>query len=144
MLKKTDTVVIHYTLNDVEAVAKTLLETVDSKIILFEGEMGVGKTTLIKTLIKLLGSNDVVSSPTFSIVNEYLAENQSIYHFDLSRIESEDELYDFGIDTYIYNNNFVFVEWPELLKPLIQDNYSVVKIVLSENTSRTISIENIK
>ena len=136
--------VIHYTLNDVEAVAKTLLETVDSKIILFEGEMGVGKTTLIKTLIKLLGSNDVVSSPTFSIVNEYLAKNQSIYHFDLYRIESEDELYDFGIDTYIYNNNFVFVEWPELLKPLIQDNYSVVKIVLSENTSRTISIENIK
>ena len=136
--------VIHYTLNDVEAVAKTLLETVDSKIILFEGEMGVGKTTLIKALIKLLGSNDVVSSPTFSIVNEYLAKNQSIYHFDLYRIESEDELYDFGIDTYIYNNNFVFVEWPELLKPLIQDNYSVVKIVLSENTSRTISIENIK
>ena len=136
--------VIHYTLNDVETVAKTLLETVDSKIILFEGEMGVGKTTLIKTLIKLLGSNDVVSSPTFSIVNEYLAKNQSIYHFDLYRIESEDELYDFGIDTYIYNNNFVFVEWPELLKPLIQDNYSVVKIVLSENTSRTISIENIK
>lgn len=144
MLKKTDTVVIHYTLNDVEAVAKTLLETVDSKIILFEGEMGVGKTTLIKTLIKLLGSNDVVSSPTFSIVNEYLAENQSIYHFDLYRIEDEDELYDFGIDTYIYNNNFVFVEWPELLKPLIQDKYSVVKITLSENTSRTISIENIK
>ena len=136
--------VIHYTLNDVETVAKTLLETVDSKIILFEGEMGVGKTTLIKTLIKLLGSTDVVSSPTFSIVNEYLAKNQSIYHFDLYRIESEDELYDFGIDTYIYNNNFVFVEWPELLKPLIQDNYSVVKIVLSENTSRTISIENIK
>ena len=136
--------VIHYTLNDVEAVAKTLLETVDSKIILFEGEMGVGKTTLIKTLIKLLGSNDVVSSPTFSIVNEYLAKNQSIFHFDLYRIESEDELYDFGIDTYIYNDNFVFVEWPELLKPLIQDNYSVVKIVLSENTSRTISIENIK
>ena len=136
--------VIHYTLNDVEAVAKTLLETVDSKIILFEGEMGVGKTTLIKALIKLLGSNDVVSSPTFSIVNEYLAKNQSIYHFDLYRIENEDELYDFGIDTYIYNNNFVFVEWPELLKPLIQDNYSVVKIVLSENTSRTISIENIK
>ena len=136
--------VIHYTLNDVEAVAKTLLETVDSKIILFEGEMGVGKTTLIKTLIKLLGSNDVVSSPTFSIVNEYLAENQSIYHFDLYRIEDEDELYNFGIDTYIYNNNFVFVEWPELLKPLIQDKYSVVKITLSENTSRTISIENIK
>jgi tRNA threonylcarbamoyladenosine biosynthesis protein TsaE len=137
-------VVIHYTLNDVETVAKTLLETVDSKIILFEGEMGVGKTTLIKTLIKLLGSNDVVSSPTFSIVNEYLAENQSIYHFDLYRIEDEDELYDFGIDTYIYNNNFVFVEWPELLKPLIQNKYSVVKITLSENTSRTISIENIK
>ena len=136
--------VIHYTLNDVEAVAKTLLETVDSKIILFEGEMGVGKTTLIKTLIKLLGSNDVVSSPTFSIVNEYLAENQYIYHFDLYRIEDEDELYDFGIDTYIYNHNFVFVEWPELLKPLIQDKYSVVKITLSENTSRTISIENIK
>ncbi|WP_028607444.1 tRNA (adenosine(37)-N6)-threonylcarbamoyltransferase complex ATPase subunit type 1 TsaE [Olleya sp. ITB9] len=133
---------LNYNLEDVEAIAKQILETTTSKTILFEGEMGVGKTTLIKTLVKLLGSIDNVSSPTFSLVNEYKGQNDTIYHFDLYRIEDETELYDFGIDTYLYSNNYVLVEWPELLKPLIQDNYSIIRIKLSENSTRNLTIEN--
>ncbi|QXP58951.1 tRNA (adenosine(37)-N6)-threonylcarbamoyltransferase complex ATPase subunit type 1 TsaE [Olleya sp. HaHaR_3_96] len=133
---------INYKLEEVELVAKKLLETATSKILLFEGEMGVGKTTLIKTLVKLLGSNDVVSSPTFALVNEYVGDTNTIYHFDLYRIETEDELYDFGIDTYIDSDHYVFVEWPSILKPLIQDQFTVVNITLSENTTRQLKMEN--
>lgn len=133
---------LNYNLEDVESIAKQILKSATSKTILFEGEMGVGKTTLIKTLVKLLGSIDNVSSPTFSLVNEYKGQNDTIYHFDLYRIEDETELYDFGIDTYLYSNNYVLVEWPELLKPLIQDNYSIIRIKLSENSTRNLTIEN--
>ncbi|AUC76635.1 tRNA (adenosine(37)-N6)-threonylcarbamoyltransferase complex ATPase subunit type 1 TsaE [Olleya sp. Bg11-27] len=133
---------INYKLEEVELVAKKLLETATSKILLFEGEMGVGKTTLIKTLVKLLGSNDVVSSPTFALVNEYIGDTNTIYHFDLYRIETEDELYDFGIDTYIDSDHYVFVEWPTILKPLIQDQFTIVNISLSENTTRQLRMKN--
>ncbi|RAJ11983.1 tRNA (adenosine(37)-N6)-threonylcarbamoyltransferase complex ATPase subunit type 1 TsaE [Olleya aquimaris] len=133
---------INYNLDDVESVAKKILEQATSKTILFEGDMGVGKTTLIKTLVKLLGSNDIVSSPTFSLVNEYVTDEESIYHFDLYRVEDEDELYDFGIETYIYSDQYVFVEWPSLLKPLLQDDYTIVNITLSENTARALTLKN--
>ncbi|QCE42827.1 tRNA (adenosine(37)-N6)-threonylcarbamoyltransferase complex ATPase subunit type 1 TsaE [Psychroserpens sp. NJDZ02] len=133
---------INYKLEEVEMVAKKLLDTATSKIILFEGDMGVGKTTLIKTLVKLLGCNDVVSSPTFALVNEYVGDTNTIYHFDLYRIETEDELYDFGIDTYIDSDHYVFVEWPSILKPLIQDQFTVVDITLSENTTRQLKMKN--
>jgi len=135
-------VTINYKLEEVEMVAKKLLDTATSKIILFEGDMGVGKTTLIKTLVKLLGCNDVVSSPTFALVNEYVGDTNTIYHFDLYRIETEDELYDFGIDTYIDSDHYVFVEWPSILKPLIQDQFTVVDITLSENTTRQLKMKN--
>ncbi|WGD34590.1 tRNA (adenosine(37)-N6)-threonylcarbamoyltransferase complex ATPase subunit type 1 TsaE [Olleya sp. YS] len=133
---------INYNLDDVEVVAKSILEQATSKTILFEGDMGVGKTTLIKTLVKLLGSKDIVSSPTFSLVNEYVTDHDSIYHFDLYRVEEEDELYDFGIETYIYGDHYAFVEWPNILKPLLQNAYSIVEITLSENTSRTLILKN--
>ncbi len=134
--------IINYTLDDVEAVAKQILDLSASKIILFEGEMGVGKTTLIKTLVKLLGSDDMVSSPTFSLVNQYIGKDHDIYHFDLYRVNDEEELYNFGIETYIYSDSFVFVEWPDLLKPLLQDSFTIVKIELSENTARELSVTN--
>ena len=77
---------IHYELNDVEQVANQLITNAKTKTLLFYGDMGVGKTTLIKTIVKVLGSNDEVSSPTFSIVNEYELNNDKVYHFDLYRI----------------------------------------------------------
>ena len=133
---------IQYNIEQVETVAKQVLEAATSKIILFEGDMGVGKTTLIKTLVSLLGSDDLVSSPTFSLVNEYKCLNDNIFHFDLYRVEDEEELYNFGIETYIYSDHYIFVEWPNLLKPLLQDQFTTIQIVLSENTTRELTLTN--
>ena len=133
---------IQYNIEQVETVAKQVLEAATSKIILFEGDMGVGKTTLIKTLVGLLGSEDLVSSPTFSLVNEYKGINDNIFHFDLFRIDDEEELYNFGIETYIYSNDYVFVEWPNLLKPLLQDQFTTINIKLSENSTRELTLTN--
>jgi len=135
-------VTIQYNIEQVETVAKQVLEAATSKIILFEGDMGVGKTTLIKTLVGLLGSEDLVSSPTFSLVNEYKGINDNIFHFDLYRVDDEEELYNFGIETYIYSNDYVFVEWPNLLKPLLQDQFTTINIKLSENSTRELTLNN--
>lgn len=133
---------IQYNIEQVETVAKQVLEVATSKIILFEGDMGVGKTTLIKTLVGLLGSEDLVSSPTFSLVNEYKGINDNIYHFDLYRVNDEEELYNFGIETYIYSDDYVLVEWPNLLKPLLQDQFTTINIKLSENSTRELTLTN--
>lgn len=142
MHKKKIKVTIQYNIEQVETVAKQVLEAATSKIILFEGDMGVGKTTLIKTLVGLLGSEDLVSSPTFSLVNEYKGINDNIFHFDLYRVDDEEELYNFGIETYIYSNDYVFVEWPNLLKPLLQDQFTTINIKLSENSTRELTLTN--
>lgn len=133
---------IQYNIEQVETVAKQVIEAATSKIILFEGDMGVGKTTLIKTLVSLLGSDDLVSSPTFSLVNEYKGLNDNIFHFDLYRVEEEEELYNFGIETYIYSDDYVFVEWPNLLKPLLQGQFTTINIKLSENSARELTLTN--
>lgn len=133
---------IQYNIEQVETVAKQVIVAATSKIILFEGDMGVGKTTLIKTLVSLLGSDDLVSSPTFSLVNEYKGINDNIFHFDLYRVEEEEELYNFGIETYIYSDDYVFVEWPNLLKPLLQDQFTTINIKLSENSTRELTLTN--
>ena len=92
---------ITYTLKDLEKVAKQIMKAATSKVLLFDADMGMGKTTLIKAIVRVLGSIDSVSSPTFSLVNEYKTEKHTIYHFDLYRVQNEEELYDFGIEEYL-------------------------------------------
>ena len=133
-----------YTLDQIEEASNFVLENASSKTILFEGEMGAGKTTLIKELVKKLGSQDIVSSPTFSLVNEYEADNDTIYHFDLYRVNDEEELYNFGIETYIYNDKYVLVEWPDLLKPMLQGGFTILKFETTNNNSRRINLINTK
>lgn len=112
------------------------------KVILFYGEMGVGKTTLIKQLCKQLGVEESTTSPTFSIVNEYLANtDQSIYHFDFYRIEEEAEVFDLGYEDYFYSDNYCFIEWPEKIPNLLPENTIALKIELGENNERLISID---
>lgn len=111
------------------------------KVILFYGEMGVGKTTLIKQLCKQLGVEDATTSPTFSIVNEYLANtDKTIYHFDFYRIEEEAEVFDLGYEDYFYSKNFCFVEWPEKIPNLLPEDTVTLKIELGENNERLIYI----
>jgi tRNA threonylcarbamoyladenosine biosynthesis protein TsaE len=106
----------------------------------FYGEMGVGKTTLIKALSLHLGVTDVVSSPTFSIVNEYLInESDKIYHFDFFRIEDEQEAYDMGYEEYFFSNAYCFIEWPEKITNLIEEDMVRIKMSL-EGTARRIEV----
>jgi tRNA threonylcarbamoyladenosine biosynthesis protein TsaE len=120
---------------------KILADFGNQKIILFTGEMGAGKTTLIKLLCQQLGVEEATSSPTFSIVNEYLSNTQqSIYHFDFYRIENEAEVYDLGYEDYFYSNNYCFIEWPEKIPNLLPETYVEVTIVLDEQNNRLISV----
>ena len=123
-------------------VAKSLLNDFsDKKIILFYGEMGVGKTTLIKVLCKQLGVEEATNSPTFSIVNEYLTTSQkSIYHFDFYRIEKEEEVFDMGYEDYFYSGNFCFIEWPEKIPNLLPEEVVKVSIELDDDHNRLISV----
>lgn len=107
----------------------------------FYGAMGAGKTTFITALCKALSATDLVSSPTFSIVNEYgCSTGDLIYHFDFYRIKNAEELYDIGFEEYISNDNWCFIEWPEKAEELIPDNFLKIQIEVKENNVRELSI----
>lgn len=130
-----------YSLNVVDDVAEKLIKTVNSKTILLHGKMGVGKTTLVKSIVKALGSTDDVSSPTFSIINEYKVNEGLFYHLDLYRIQDIEETYNFGIEEYLYANHWIIIEWPDIVKPIL--DYKFCEIFLEENTEnlRTIKVK---
>jgi tRNA threonylcarbamoyladenosine biosynthesis protein TsaE len=132
---------IDYSLNEIQSVANQLLKNLKSKTILLYGDMGVGKTTLIKELVKELGSTDEVSSPTYSIVNEYELKNDKIYHFDLYRVKDLDEAFNFGFEDYLYSNNWIIIEWPELIEVIITENFDCVILSLKDNNTRHIILK---
>lgn len=140
-MQRLQNVTIEYSLNDVKTVADQIINTVNSKTILFNGEMGSGKTTLIKALVDRLGSDDDVSSPTFSIVNEYVTYNDIIYHFDLYRINSLEEAYDFGIEDYLDSTHWKFIEWPELISDNLNEDFNVITLKISENNKRILTLK---
>lgn len=132
---------ITFSLDEINEVAQQILEQNPNKIILFNGEMGVGKTTLIKALAKKMGVNDVTSSPTFSLVNEYqTTNNQTIYHFDFYRLNNEVEALDMGADEYLYSGNWCFIEWGEKIPNLIPDLYSTISIRLLSDGKRLLEL----
>ena len=117
-------------LEELDEIAKALLVIFgNQKKVVFFGEMGVGKTTLIKSICKVLNVQDIVSSPTFSVVNEYQnKDGNSLYHFDFYRIKNQEELFDLGLEEYIYSDNYCFIEWPEKAEGLLSDNFIQVQI----------------
>ena len=118
-----------------------LIKNKKSNIILLDGNMGSGKTTFIQTLCKNLGVLDNVLSPTFSLVNEYiLKDNLLIYHFDLYRVKSVEELIEIGFDEYVYSKNICLIEWPEIAKEIIPNNNIRIKIEINEKLKRDITI----
>ncbi|WP_309640966.1 tRNA (adenosine(37)-N6)-threonylcarbamoyltransferase complex ATPase subunit type 1 TsaE [Flavobacterium sp.] len=128
---------ITFSLDEIHQVAQKILEQNPRKIILFYGEMGAGKTTLIKALSKKLGVDNATSSPTFSLVNEYETDNDDlIYHFDMYRLKNENEAYDMGMDEYLYSGHWCFIEWPEKIPTLIPHEHSVIKIKTLPNDQR--------
>ena len=113
------------------------------KIFLFYGEMGAGKTTLIKSLCQCLGTTESVTSPTFSIVNEYIGKDNKIYHFDFYRLKDQTEALDMGYEEYFYSDAYCFVEWPEKIPDLLPDHYISINIKVIDGNSRQINIEQI-
>ncbi len=128
-------------LTNIPDVAKQILEyTLPHKKFAFYADMGVGKTTLIKELSLQLDVVDEVSSPTFSIVNEYQTENKSrVYHFDFYRLEEEKEAYDMGYEEYFFSDDYCFIEWPEKIPSLIGQDMVIVKMHIEE-TKRVIEV----
>lgn len=132
---------IIFSIDQLEEVAQKIIANNPKKVILFHGEMGVGKTTLIKQLCRNLGVTDATSSPTFSLVNEYEADNnQLVYHFDFYRLNKETEALDMGIDDYLYSGNWCFIEWAEKIPNLIPDSHSVITISLLEDGNRSLEL----
>ena len=130
-----------FSIDELENVAQKIIAQKTNKVILFNGEMGVGKTTLIKKLCSLLGVEGATSSPTFSLVNEYqTTTNQIVYHFDCYRLKSETEALDMGIDEYLYSGNWCFIEWSEKIKNLIPQLHTVITIETLTNGNRKLVI----
>lgn len=130
---------ITFSIEQLDQVAQQILEQNPNKVLLFNGEMGAGKTTLIKKLCKHLGVNEPTSSPTFSLVNEYYtANNQYIYHFDCYRLKSEIEALDMGIDEYLYSGHWCFIEWAEKIATLIPEEHSIITIEILPDGNRTL------
>ena len=107
----------------------------ERKVFAFYGKMGAGKTTFVKAICEELGVEDVITSPTFAIVNEYEAHDQSIFHFDFYRIKRLEEVYDMGYEDYFYCGALCFIEWPELIEDLLPED--AVKVTITENTDGT-------
>jgi tRNA threonylcarbamoyladenosine biosynthesis protein TsaE len=131
--------VVCESLDQLSGIAARLLEKFPkSRIFAFYGNMGAGKTTFIKELCKQLSVQDVVNSPTFAIVNEYISENSgSVFHFDLYRLNSWKELFDIGYEDYFFGGSYCLIEWPEKIEDLLPDDTIRVKIELAANEKRT-------
>ena len=131
-----------YHIDHINEISEKLLQQLSSKKILLYGEMGAGKTTLIKALVKNLGSIDAASSPTFSIVNEYIIGHEKIFHFDLYRVKNVIELMDIGFEDYLNSDHWVFIEWPEVAEGLLTESVEKITINFKNKHSRTLKLSS--
>ena len=144
-MKGTTTIFRFKDLVDLDAVSMELLKIgASSSVWLFHGQMGVGKTTLIKALCKQLGVSSLVQSPTFALVKEYLTDSQQpVYHFDFYRIKYDIEALDMGIEEYFDSGSYCFVEWPDKIESLWPLKYMEINLDLGENGERILEIQEI-
>ncbi len=115
------------------------------RVFAFEGKMGAGKTTFIKQLCQDLGTNDIVNSPTFALVNVYDVDGDvpHVYHFDCYRVKDINEAISFGAEDYLYSGNYCFIEWPDIIAPLLPDDTVYISITERPDTTRQLTIKNI-
>lgn len=129
--------------NNLDEVSELIIKNLQGrKICILEGEMGAGKTTLIKALCDRLGVDDTVSSPTFSIVNEYNAKGNPVYHFDFYRVKSLEEALNVGVEEYFYSNKYCFIEWPDIILDLLPADYLMIHITFGKNDDRNYKLIN--
>ncbi len=131
---------VHFDLETIDDVAKLLLKNFKTKTVLFYGDMGVGKTTLISALLKALGGTEKAKSPTFSIVNEYKIKDDIVYHFDFYRINDLEEALDIGIEEYFYSKHWIFIEWPSKISTFLPNKVDKVHLRLNKNSFRALKL----
>jgi tRNA threonylcarbamoyladenosine biosynthesis protein TsaE len=134
--------IISYTVAQISDVAKQLIANVPSQTLCFYGEMGAGKTTLIKALVRELEGSGSTSSPTFGIVNEYHKKNGGVlgYHFDFYRLNDESEAWDLGLEDYLSTDTWIFMEWPEKIERLLPPSRTEIRIKIVDEKTRQLSI----
>jgi tRNA threonylcarbamoyladenosine biosynthesis protein TsaE len=132
----------NYSLQNLSSIAAEIISSVKNKTLLFYGEMGVGKTTLIKEICQQLGILDNISSPTFSLVNEYqTSKEEKVFHFDFYRIEEEEEALDIGIEEYFDSDAWCLVEWPENIENLLPLDAVQIHLSISDDEQRNIQLK---
>ena len=130
-----------YKLNNIDNIAKELIDSFKNKIVIFNGDMGSGKTTIISSIVNILGTNVKVSSPTFSIVNEYNVDEGTIYHFDFYRLKNSKEALDLGIYEYLSSGNWNFIEWGEKIQELLPEEFTTVNIKVISKEKRLLELK---
>ena len=131
-----------FKLSELTKIAHELIAAFTSKTICFYGDMGAGKTTLIKAIVKELGGGDDVNSPTFSIVNEYHGEKGTLgYHFDFYRLNDEFEALDLGFEEYLDHGKWIFIEWPEKITSLLPDDRNDIQLTVIDSDTREITLK---
>lgn len=130
-------------LNELPEAAEAVVDALGGRtVIAFRGEMGAGKTTLIREIVAQLGADDTVTSPTFAIINQYSGDGgRRIYHFDFYRINRIEEAYDFGYEEYFYSGDLCLIEWPEKIEELLPADTMTVRITADSEEERTIEID---
>jgi len=133
---------ITFSLAEIDHAAQQVLAQNIKNIITFHGSMGAGKTTFVKALARRLGVTEMTGSPTFSLVNEYVTQDgRTLYHFDLYRINTEEEAYDMGIDEYFYSGNLCLIEWPEKTPNLIPLDHTAITIKTLPDGRRQLTVK---
>jgi tRNA threonylcarbamoyladenosine biosynthesis protein TsaE len=133
---------LNYSLDEIESLAEKLINQFESyRIFCFEGNLGAGKTTLIETICRHLGSLDPLSSPTFSIINEYDSPNGVLYHMDWYRLKNEEEAIQIGIEDYLFSGHYCFIEWHKQAENLIPKPFVHVCLTSTEMNTRTFKAE---
>jgi len=130
----------YYKISNIDLAVNFILNNINSKYLSFNGPMGSGKTTLIKAIVRKLGCDDSVSSPSFSLVNEYEIKDSVVYHFDFYRIKNEIEAFDIGFEDYLKEDVWFFIEWGEKIPNLIPNNVNLINFTEIKGNSRIIEI----
>ncbi|RMB57357.1 tRNA (adenosine(37)-N6)-threonylcarbamoyltransferase complex ATPase subunit type 1 TsaE [Dokdonia sinensis] len=134
---------ITYNLSQIDDVAQNIIASATCSQLLFFGDMGVGKTTLIKALSRALGISEPTSSPTFSLVNEYRTPDDGIiFHFDFYRIEQPEEVLDIGLEHYLENGDWIFMEWPEKVLKYLPEQVTEIHIIQESEEKRSLTLQN--
>jgi len=131
------------TVEELEKIAPEILKTIGSRrVVTFDAAMGAGKTTLIKALCEAIGTDSIVNSPTFAIVNDYeTTTGDSVFHFDMYRLKNIVEAIDMGCEDYFYSGSYCFIEWPEIIESLLPDNIAKISISVGKDNVREIMVD---